>query len=405
MVGILLVLVLSALLLGWFGIGNIRSALTYPGRVTGAFLVGSALIALFGAWAVVDHWYRNSFERSGLAALAGTVAALLANLMLLYETLNGDSLGYRVLWSLLTAGSLWAVIAVWRTSVVIPAPKQVAAVALITTLIAVGNWSYQHLYQPNQRGAKPLIKVTIGKPLLGQNRKAFSVPVDIKLENPSDVGFYVLGAEFHAMGESVPLSPRDRLRKQWRADAEQWSKAQYQETHPLSRREIHQPGELVAAQPWIPAGIYVEARDEFSTRTVVQLPTDTRYDQLAFYASVSLARKDRLGLEQVAPQGNSWSPGSKVPKWIQKDLDSVIFRGRVYENNVIDAHTMDPRYVTVFWRFGQHGADVLGFIRRDGEEDLVFSREKDRRLAERYGLVKVQTGPYERTLWDVKDQR
>jgi hypothetical protein len=401
MVLILLVLLLSASMLGWFGVENVTEALTYSGRITGALLVLASVTTVVGALAVVDHWYPNRFPYSGIVALVGTGAASLANAMVLIETLKGDSIGYRVLWILLTAGSLCAVIAVWRTSVEIPAPKQVAAVGIVTLGIALANFGYQYLYQPYQRGAKPVIKMTVGKPMLRQDRKAFSVPVDIRFVNDSDVGFYVLGAEFHAMGERVPLSPRDRLRAQWRADAEQWSKAHFQETHPLARREVHHPGELVAAHPWTFAGNWIEPGDELYSRTVVQLPINTPYDQLSFYATASLARKDRLGLEQVPLRGYSWSQG-KVPQWIKTDVDSVIYRGRVHENNAIDAHMMDPRYVTVYWMFGPHGAAVLSPITRKGEEDRIPSGEERRDLAIRYGLVHATSGPFERTLWDIK---
>lgn len=362
-----------------------------------------SVTSLAGALALVDHWHPNRFAYSGIVALVGAAAALLINAMVLFETFRGDSIGYRVLWGLLTAGSLWAVIAVWRTSVVIPAPKQVAAVGLVSLVLAFANFGYQNLYQPYQRGAKPVIKMTVGKPLLRQDRKAFSVPVDIRFVNDSDVGFYVLGAEFHAMGERVEVSARGRLRAQWRADAEQWSKAQFQETHPLARWEVHHPGELVAAHPWTFAGNWIEPGDELYSRTVVQLPINTPYDQLAFYATASLARKDRLGLEQVPLKGYSWDRG-RVPQWIQKDTDSVIYRGRVHENNAIDAHTMDPRYVTVYWMFGPHGAAVLSPITRKGEEDRIPSGAERRELAIRYGLVHATSGPFERTLWDIKRQ-
>ncbi|MFE0452338.1 hypothetical protein ACFW2D_13755 [Streptomyces sp. NPDC058914] len=406
--GILLILLLSTFMLGWFGAENLGSALTYTGRITGAILVAVSLTTLLGSAAAVDHWYRNSFTYSGMVALIAAIAAFVTNVLILLETFKGDSTGYRVLWALLTAGSLWAALALWRTSVVIPAPKRVAAAVIVTSSIAVANFGYQHLYQPYQRGAKPLVKMVVGEPLLSQDGEAFSVPIDIRLENRSDVGFYVIGAEFHAMGERVPLSETDRLRAQWREDAEKWSKANFfPETHPLARWEIHQPGELVAAHPWTFAGNWIEADDEFHTRTVVQLPIDTEYDQLAFYANVSLARKDRLGLENLVPVGNSWS-GGKVPRWIQegqKDIDSIIYRGRVHENNAIADHTMDPRSLTLFWRFGPHGAGLVPMIRQKGEEDLVLTGAEDRALRNRYGLVDAGTGPFERTLWDVKSRR
>ncbi|GAA3381353.1 hypothetical protein GCM10020367_72260 [Streptomyces sannanensis] len=405
MVLILLVLLLTALLLSRFGIEDLIGALTYTGRITGAILILVSATTLLGAAAVVDHWFQNSFPYSGMVALIGTVAALLANAILLFATFNvGDSTAYLVLWCLLTAGSAWAVFAVWRTSVVIPAPKRLAAALIVSSGLAIASFGYQDIYQPYQRGAKPLIKITVGKPVLSQDRKAFAVPVDITLENHSDVSFYLLGAEFHAMGERVLLSANDRLRKQWRADAEQWSK--FQEKHPLSRREIHQPGELVAAQPWVPAGNWIEAGDAFFTQTVVQLPIDTKYDQLAFYATASFARKDRLGLYQIDLEGYSWS-GGKVPRWMKKlkNLDTVIYRGRVHENNAIATHTRDPRYVTVYWQFGTNGAALAETITRNGEEDRELTEAESDLLVKRYGLVNAATGPIERTLWDVKSQR
>ncbi|MFD5658435.1 hypothetical protein [Streptomyces hirsutus] len=405
MVLILLVLLLTALLLGWWGIEDLSEALTYMGRITGAILILVAGFSVLSAAAVVDHWGRNTFPYSGVVALIGTVAASLTNAMLLLETFrDGDSTLYRVLFSLLTAGSAWAVLTVLRTSVVIPSPKRVAAALVVSSALAMANFGYQHLYQPSQHGARPLVNIAVGKPVLSKDRKEFAVPVDIRIENHSDVGFFVLGTEFHAMGERVSLSQTDRLREQWRADAETFR--DFEAQHPLSRREIYQPGQLVLAQPWMPVGNWIEANDAFVTQTVVQLPIDTPYDQLALYASARLARKDRLGLEQIQMKGYSWG-GGKVPPWVKanKNIDSVVYRGRVYENNAIDRHAMDPRYLTVYWQFGTHGAGLSESITRNGEENRIPSRAEIREMVSRYGLATAQTGPIKRTLWDIKNRR
>ncbi|MFB7495878.1 hypothetical protein ACFC09_14440 [Streptomyces sp. NPDC056161] len=402
MVAIMVVLLLTGLPLGWLGVEDLRGALTYAGRMTGAILLLISVTTLLGAAAVWDHWLRNRIPYSGTAALIGTVAAFLTNAMLLLLTFKDvDSTAYRVLWCLITVGTAWAVFAVWRTSIEIPAPKRVAAAVIVTGVIALANFGYERLYQPYQRGARPVVKMTVGAPVLRQDRKAFAVPIDIKVENQSDVGFYVLGTEFHAMGERVALSETDRKREQWRQDAKKWEA--YQEKHPLSRREIQQPGELVAAQPFVPAGNWIEGGDTFVTQTVVQLPLDTPYDQLAFYASANFARKDRMGLEQMALAGYSWS-GSEIPQWLKtkKEVDYVVYRGRVHENNAIATHTRAPRYVTVYWEFGVHGAGLVQSIRRKGEEDHINTESEDRELENRYGIVDVLTGPIERTLWDVK---
>ncbi|MGW2179827.1 hypothetical protein ACWCXX_17340 [Streptomyces sp. NPDC001732] len=396
-VSVLLVLLLTTLVLGSFGIDDLGKALTFPGRITGAVLLVVSLSTLLGAAAALDHWFWKSFAYSGVVALIGALAALLTNAMLMVETWkNGDSAFYSTVLGILTAGSAWAVFAVWRTSVVIPAPKRVAAALIVSSVIAVANFGYQNLYQPSHRGARPLIRLDVGTPVLSKDRKAFSLPVDITLENHNDVGFYVLGTEIHAMGEQVLLSPKDRLRQQWRADAEQWTK--FGELNPLSRREIHQPGELVEAQPWMPYGGWIEANDTFATRVVVQMPIDTPYDQVAFYATASFARKDRLGLESLRFDGYSWD-GGKVPSWKEKDVDFLVYRARVHENNAIDDRTRAPRYVTVYWNFGTHGAYMASVIARKGEEDTPSDS------LSRYGLVDAMTGPIERTLWDVKSRR
>ncbi|MFC9228847.1 hypothetical protein ACFTZI_07735 [Streptomyces decoyicus] len=406
---IVLVLLMSTLLLARLGLDDFVHDLTFAGRITGAVLLVVSFTTLVGAAAVLDHYIRQSFPYSGLVALIGSFAALLTNAMLLVQTLkNGESAAYPALFGVLTAGSAYAVFAVWRTSVVIPAPKRVAAALIVSSVIAVANFGYQNLYQPYQRQTRPLITVSMGKPVLSKDRTAFAVPVDISLHNHGDVGFYVLGTEFHAMGKQVPLSPKDRLRKQWRDDAEQWSKSSG-EVNPLSRREMHQPGELVEAKPWMVHGNWVESNDTFTTRMVVQLPMNTPYDQVAFYATASLARKDRLVLE---PPLNfvaySWGR-EKVPGWVKGQqrfgVDSLIFRARVHENNAIDERTRDPRFVSVYWMFGTHGANVASSITRTGEEMRKATPAENSEMLSRYGLVDLVTGPVERTLWDIKSQR
>ena len=120
---------------------------------------------------------------------------------------DGESAAYPALFGVLTAGSAYAVFAVWRTSVVIPAPKRVAAAVIVSSVIAIANFGYQNLFQPYQRQTQPLITVSMGKPVLSKDRKAFAVPVDITLRNRSDVGLLVLGTEFHAMGKHGAAEP------------------------------------------------------------------------------------------------------------------------------------------------------------------------------------------------------
>ncbi|MER6009396.1 hypothetical protein [Streptomyces bluensis] len=415
MAGILLVLLATMVLLGWFGIGNAAHAQTFPGRLTGAVLIMVAFTTLLAAGAVLDHWVGHSFQYSGLVALIGVFAALLGDTLLLLRTLkNGDLVVFPVLFGALTAAAAWALYAVWRTLATIPAPKRVAAALVVSSVLAVTNFCYQNIYLPYRREAVPLITLSVGKPVLRKDRKAFTVPVDVTLQNHADIGFYVLGTEVHAMGERVRLSSKDRTQQQWRSEAQQFAKSSG-ETNPLSRREIHQPpGELVEAKPWMQPGHWIELNDTFTTRLVVELPMDTRYDQLAFYATASLARKDQIVLDPPLQfKTTSWR--GDLPKWVKgqqkkwvkgqqkKGIDSLVYRARVHENNAIDERIREPRYVTVFWSFGKPGAAVQASIaRKDGS--IPLSEEAQRELESRYGLVDLSAGPVERTLWDIKTQ-
>ncbi|MES4888655.1 hypothetical protein [Streptomyces sp. NPDC096012] len=407
---ILLVLVATTVLLAWFGLGNFAHALTFPGRLTGAVFISIAFTTLLAVGATVDHWTGHSFQYSGLLTLVGVFLALLTDAMLLLRTLkSGDLVVFPVVFGVFTAAAAWALYAVWRTSVTVPAPKRVAAAVVVSSILAVANFGYQNLYLPYRRETRPLITLSVDKAVLSQDRKAFAVPVDITIQNHADVGFYVLGTEVHAMGERVGLSPKDRLRQQWRSDAEQFAHSSG-EMNPLSRREIHQPGELVEAKPWMQPGNWIEPSDAFTTRMVVQLPLDTRYDQVAYYASASLARKDQLVLEPPLNfVATSWGRGD-VPKWVKaqqqkKGLDSLVYRARVHENNAIDETIREPRFVSLYWTFGTHGASLQSSITRKGEDDSgQLSGEDQRALVSRYGLVDLFAGPVERTLWDIKSQ-
>ncbi|WP_406445097.1 hypothetical protein OHB00_48470 [Streptomyces sp. NBC_00631] len=401
LVSVLLVLLPTTAALGHFGVGDLTSAFTFPGRLTGAVLLVVAFVSLLGAAALVDHSQFRSFTNSGTLALIGAFAALVANVTLFFELLyNADSVLWKVFFGALASGSVWAVFAVWRTLAVIPAPKRVATAVLVTTVIAVGNFGYQNLYLPSQHEVRPVIRLTTGTPVPSPDRKAFSVPVDITLENHSDLSFDVLGTEFHAMAQRVPLAGQGRLRDQWRTTAKQWTN--FEETNPLSRSEVYQPGDLVEAQPWMRYGGSIDANDTVNARVVVQLPMDTAYDQVAFYASAHLTRKDRVSLDHLrpAPAFMSWA-GGPVPDWLKRKtgFDSLIYECPLRENNAIDAETRDTRHITVYWNFGAHGVNILESISKEHGKD-----ESDSVTTSRYGIRLAETGPVELSLWDIKSK-
>ncbi|MFE5402749.1 hypothetical protein ACFQ9Z_15465 [Streptomyces sp. NPDC056580] len=408
MAWIVLVLLATAVPVGWFGFKDFSLALTFAGCVTGVALMVAALIMAVGIAAVMDCWVRGPSSNFRVVALISTGVALLTNVLLALQVWNdGEKVGYKVLSVVLILSSLSAVVLVWRRLDEIPTPKRVAAALIVSALVAVANFSYQYLFQPYRREATPLVQLNPGKAVLSADGMVLSVPVDIKLVNHNDMGFYVLGAEFHAMGESVTVSKKDLTQAKWRQDAEQWAK--YQEKHPLTRREVYQPGKLVAAQPWMLPGSWVEPNDELLTRTVVQLPSNTSFDKLTFYATLNLARKDRLDMGLFKGSNYSWR-GAAVPQWMKEDqkekkYDTIIQGADVQEINAIDQITRKKRRITTYWCFGVHGVNVVPAIAPVGEENHTLSERADREVRSRYGLLDVLAGPVEETLDEIKARR
>ncbi|CAM5618447.1 hypothetical protein SHIRM173S_06408 [Streptomyces hirsutus] len=88
----------------------------------------------------------------------------------------------------------------------------------------------------------------------------------------------------------------------------------------------------------------------------------------------------------------------------QRGVDSLIDRAKVRENNALDAYTRDARFVTVYWKFGPQGVNVLAAVARKGEEGRVPPLAEQREMVSRYGLVDLFAGPHVRTLWDIKSK-
>lgn len=397
LLAMLLVLLATTSFLGFFGVEDASEALAYTGRFTGALLILGAVATLLSSIAVVDHWFRRSFSYSGFIALLGATTAAMANVMLLVTTLrDGDSTAYLLLWCILVAGSAWTAVTVYRTPLIIPAPKRIAAAVILSGSVAVANFGYTELYQPYQTEANPALDITLGQPILRADRKAFALPITVKFENRSNVGLYMLACEFHVMGRAVALSRTDRPIREWQRDVENG----YQ----LSRREVDQPPQLIEAGSWAVFGTSLAAHQTFSTDRIIELPVNTPYDQIQVRASSAVARRDRLSLDHFGtPQGYSWRGHKDAPALPGVGAsDYVTYSGRIHENNAIAEHTRDPRYITIWWIFGNHGSGIAGTISRRGEESRPLSATEEVMLDNRYGFVFVNRGWVTRSLWDIK---
>ncbi|MFE9804619.1 hypothetical protein ACFYP6_38390 [Streptomyces goshikiensis] len=394
---IVLILLVTTGYLGFFGVLDVSTALAYTGRFTGVLLIVAAAVVLLGAIAAVDHWYRQSFPNSGLVALLGSVTAATANLMLFITALReGDSTAYLLVWCALAAGGAWAAVAVYRTSVEIPAPKRVAAAVIVSGAVAVANFGYTQLYQPYHTEINPVLDVTLGEPVLSADKKAFALPVTISFENRSDVGVYLLAPEFRVLGTAVAVSPERRPPSQWQRDVESG--------RPVSLWEIRGQPELLQAGSWHVFGSWLAGHQTYVTSRTVVLPRSTPYDQIQVAASTAIARRDRMSMDEFGIPHVSWKGNPvKAPDWVLAGASGyVTYEGRIHENNAIAEHTRDPRHLTVWWTFGGHGAGVSGTIARTGEGDRQLTGAEMVALKNRYGFDFVNKGWVTRSLWDVK---
>lgn len=397
MVVILPVLLTTAFYLGFFGFEDWDEALADIGRLTGVLMLAACLVTLLGVAGVLDHWFRRRWQYSGLIALLGAGTALVADLMLLVTTITvGDSAGYLTLWCVLAAGSAWAVITIYRTSVVIPAPRQVALTALVSTALAVTNFGYVQLYQPYRREPRPELQVKFDAPVFRQDRRAFALPVVFTFENRSDVGLYVLGTTFTVMGRRASVRLGEQSPSALKFDVE--------DLRQLSRYTNYQQLEAVDMGTFESVtGGWIDPRSTLVATRLVELPAGTPYDQLLVNATAVVARRDRMRLDPSygATRDFSWRSHRTVPGWLQ-GTDFVRLQGRIYNDNAIAAHLQAPRYVTLWWTFNRrNGAMVFAEITRKDEAGRPLSLREGDQLTNTYGLSEVGTGWQTRSLWDI----
>jgi hypothetical protein len=396
-IGVVTILVATAGFVGWFGVSDLTEALTYVGRFTGAVFVIAAVTLLIGALATLDHWFKQGFQYSGAAALVGACIAVAVNAMLFITALrDGDRRIYLIYWSILLAGSLWAVYVVYRTRLPTFGPAKLTLALLISSGLAVANFGYAQLYLPYSQAVNTLLEVGFGTPALNANSSIAALPVSVKLTNRGKVGVYVLGAEYVVLGRKAAVHPAGRPPSQWRKDVMQWRE--------ITRNTAINGYDIVQKSGWYaPFGHPVEGGEEYSTNQIVHLPLNMTYDEVLVKATAVLVRKDRLVLDHDygQPQEYSWNRARAPKPHSIAGMDYVKYQGRIHENNAVAEHIRRPRHVTLWW-IVNGPAGVTPFITtiaRAGEETHDPSPVEERRNESRYGLITEQTGWLEKPLW------
>ncbi|MFF9406394.1 hypothetical protein ACF1B0_12845 [Streptomyces anandii] len=389
-------LVFTAYFLGRFGLEDVSEALAYTGHFTGLAMLVAAVVVLLGAGAVlVLHWWRNS-SYAKLFSLMGTVTALLANLMLLVATVReGESPAYLLAWSVLAAISAAGSYMVLRTSVPIPAPKSVGIVAAASAAVAVANFGYNQLYQPYRTELTPILHVAFGKPVLSPDKRTVAVPINVTLENRGNVGIYILANQYTVFGFNPTATSSVRPLSQWREDVRRGN--------PAKRWEVVVPPQMIAEGRWSTLfGEWLGPNDTSTTTRVIELPTATAYDYLSLQAEASVARRDRMWLESDLSEPKEYSWLSHKGSTARLDGQSYVkYQTRIHENNSIAEHTRDPRYITVWWEFGDR-AGLRSVIAKKGGENRTVTEDEAEQLQRRYGFVRSTSNRAITPFWNQK---
>src|SRR4051812_4161891 len=108
----------------------------------------------------------------------------------------GDLTPWMAAWvGLLVVGVMLAIF-IARRGARLPYPRQVAVVASITTLIAVGNFAYTSFYVPTAQPVQFDIQVAIGKPTPSPDGRYSSVPITLSFTNTGKTGLVVIASTY-----------------------------------------------------------------------------------------------------------------------------------------------------------------------------------------------------------------
>ncbi|MFC4059584.1 hypothetical protein ACFOWE_14870 [Planomonospora corallina] len=385
--GVISVLLVTSGFVGYFGIENLGEALAFTGRFTGALFVIASAVTALSAVAAVDHWFRRSYEHSGLIVLTGTGIAFMVNFLLMITIIrDGERSLPTICWTALVAGSAWALYAVHRTGIPIPAPGKFGIAALVTTLVAVGDFGYSQLYEPYEQSTHVVLEADFGTPV--RHPGIISLPVNVKIANNGEVGVYVLANEYQVLGRKAAVHRKERERENWRSDAA--------DGYPVSRYTEIKYFDLVRKAKFMEVfGEWLNPGEEVNVHHLVEVPTAASYDIAQLQAFALISRKDRMSIE-----GDLWDPVElswEDPARRGNESDFIEFRDRIHENNSVAEFTRYPRFLLIR-QYVNEGVLPEVAVLREGEDHREMSDEEFNDMVTRYGLISITTGWKETSL-------
>lgn len=404
--GIALVLVGSALVVGWFGIQDIGGDTSYGVRLWATAMIAISAYLLVSALAAVVVLLRGSAAAGSVTLVGGLVGALTGLALLTYQLINGDPTPWLGVWGLMTAAGVAVAIRLLMAGARMPYPRQFAVAVTATTVLGAASFAYSALYQPSAVPTKFRVEVDIGEPSVSADGTYASIPIWTSFINTGQVGLNVLTATYSVVGREGTVTAQGRTPEQMRIDV--------RNRGPAARWSAVEGYQLVQTDEFVKKGSVVQAGERIDVGRTVEIPLPTQLDTLGISATVLVARQDDLIIAKNISQTEHYSWDQQgthrvdLPAWFEnRGVDFVRYEVTVTETSHLreqtrqewsgwiwrvlgDPSRSNPPGVSVHWRFAPVGSPL--------DVDLATVQQDNRLASDRYGITWGETGLYEESI-------
>jgi hypothetical protein len=375
-----------------------------------------ALAALFIALGAAVLTFHLVVRAGSGGVAAGTIilssSLLMAGLGLLlglYQATLGDLTPWIGAWTAMVIAGVLIAIFIARRGARLPYPRQVAVVASITTLIAVGNFAYTSFYVPSAEPVQLDVQGSMGKPTESADHRFASVPITLSFTNTGKTGLIVIASTYSLVGRKAQLLSSDKSPEQQNLDAQNGTAA--------ATRLSVEGYDVIQSDKFVFEGTEFQPGDKAEANRTVEIATPTPYDVLALNAWVVVVRTNdvRIDADISLAAASSWNARTgrherDAPNWAAaRGIDWALYAIPIEETSYLRAQTR-RRWTGYVWRvasdpaIGRPPGSYLSYhFTPSGQPDSEkLTADMDNRVAtDRYGLTRSETGVLEKSVYEL----
>ncbi|KQX80704.1 hypothetical protein [Streptomyces sp. Root1310] len=397
----------------WLGSEDVNGALTYAGRLNGAFLLLVALIELAALAAYCHHLAAGArlVGYAGAAVVVAIAISMLVNFTLL--ALQAESWSYTHclwVWLLLSITSLLSLAFLYtrhqRQQIELPRPRSLAIGALFTTMAAAVNFGYAQIYQPYSTPASVSTTVELGKAHIANGR--VMLPVRLRSKNTGSVTVYALGSLFQVSARGPIATDAPRTKQDWLQDISDSQAVLLRYSDERKKKY-----DLLAQGRFMRVGRKLDPGTEVATDSLVEFPESASYEAINATADMVYMRADRVVLtsEEYARSGrNSWHMDKShpevesAPAWVADHGTEILrYQSRIVHSNAFLEHTRTARYATLWWVLEEpdktwFGPYLVAKVSPADEVNIRPAPAEPQQLTAAYGLDHSPSGRTQTTV-------